>query len=70
MQKKSLATFFLAELLERVVSVMAPYENISPIRIWMGPTLYVVVTDPRDIEVRKSNKMLFRFLDARESMIC
>ena len=40
-----------AELLQRIVGVTTPYVNVTPMRLWMGLTLYVVIVEPRDIEV-------------------
>ncbi|XP_016838143.1 cytochrome P450 4g15 [Nasonia vitripennis] len=39
------------QLLERIVDVIAPYADVTPMRLWMGPMLYVIITEPRDIEV-------------------
>lgn len=41
----------IAELLQRVVDIVTPYADVTPMRVWLGPTLYVVITKPRDIEV-------------------
>lgn len=41
------------ELLERIVEVISPYKDKTPIRLWMGPSLYIVIAEPRDIEVNK-----------------
>ncbi|XP_051174382.1 cytochrome P450 4C1-like isoform X2 [Leptopilina boulardi] len=39
------------ELLERAVKVVKPYVNLTPMRLWLGPMLCVIISKPRDLEI-------------------
>ncbi|XP_043472140.1 cytochrome P450 4C1-like isoform X1 [Leptopilina heterotoma] len=53
------------ELLERAVKIVKPYVNLTPIRLWLGPMLCVIITKPRDLEIilnsPKANKKGFSY---------
>lgn len=35
-----------------MIDVVKPYIDVTPMKLWFGPFLYVIVTTPSDIEVR------------------
>ncbi|XP_014204433.1 cytochrome P450 4C1-like [Copidosoma floridanum] len=39
------------QLFERIVGILELYGNVTPMRLWMGPKLCIVITEPRDIEI-------------------
>lgn len=49
--------FFLSEITYKFIEIMEKYEGTS--RIWLGDRLFILVSDPKDIEiVLNSSKLI------------